>query len=93
LLKLDAVITSGPSAEGLYVVAVDKTADVDALIRALNASPIVRLAEKKLSQMIPRQSQRVSLAGWEKSPTPWPRRRGWQPWGVHAAAPWTGCEC
>ena len=49
LQKLDAAIVSGPSAEGLYVLAVDKTADMDALLRELDASPIVRLARKTLS--------------------------------------------
>lgn len=49
LRKLDAAIVSGPSAEGLYVLAVDKTADIDALLRQLDASPIVRLAQKTLS--------------------------------------------
>lgn len=49
LRKLDAAIVSGPSAEGLYVLAVDKTADIDALLRQLDAAPIVRLAHKTLS--------------------------------------------
>lgn len=55
LQKLDAVIVSGPSAEGLYVLAVDKTADIDALLRELDASPIVRLAKKTLSLLERRQ--------------------------------------
>lgn len=86
LLKLDAVITSGPSAEGLYVLAVDKTADVEALIRELRASPIVRLAEKKLSQMNPERLQRISPARWKKSAIPWRHGPRWQPWGAHTAA-------
>lgn len=49
LQKLDAAIVSGPSAAGLYVLAVDKTADIDTLLRQLDASPIVRLAKKSLS--------------------------------------------
>ncbi len=49
LRKLNAAIVSGPSAEGLYVLAVDKTADIEALLRELDASPIVRLAQKTLS--------------------------------------------
>jgi hypothetical protein len=49
LQKLGAAIVSGPNAQGLYVLAVDKTADMDALLRELNASPIVRLAQKTLS--------------------------------------------
>lgn len=49
LQKLDAAIVNGPSAQGLYVLAVDKTADMDALLRELDASPIVRLAQKTLS--------------------------------------------
>ncbi|MGD9365524.1 MAG: hypothetical protein PVH87_07500 [Desulfobacteraceae bacterium] len=48
LRKLDAAIVSGPSDAGLYVLAVDKTADIDALLRQLDASPIVRLAKKTL---------------------------------------------
>ncbi len=51
LQKLGAGITSGPSAEGLYVLAGEKTADIDALLKALKASPIVRLAEKKMSRL------------------------------------------
>lgn len=51
LQKLEAAIVSGPSAEGLYVLAVEKTADLDELLRELNASPIVRLAQKALSRL------------------------------------------
>ncbi len=64
LQQLNAVITNGPSAEGLYVLAVEATADIDALLSALKASPIVRLAEKSLSRLEPRPPRRADDLQW-----------------------------
>jgi hypothetical protein len=61
LQKLDAAIVSGPSAQGLYVLAVDKTADIEALLRKLDASPIVRLARKTLSLLERRHPPQQAL--------------------------------
>jgi hypothetical protein len=85
LLKMGAVITSGPSAEGLYVLAVDKAADIDALIRELKASPIVRLAEKTLSSNHHMLSHRVFHATRIRTPPLSPHGAGRQPCGVEAA--------
>lgn len=63
LQKLDAAIVSGPSAAGLYVLAVDKAADMDALLRQLDASPIVRLAKKSLSLLERRYLPQQALGG------------------------------
>jgi hypothetical protein len=85
LLKLGAVISSGPSAEGLYVLAVDKTADIDALIRQLKVSPIVRLAEKTLSSNHRKPLHRVFHAMWKRTSTLSPPGSGRQACGAEVA--------
>lgn len=61
LQELGATIIGGPSAEGLYVLAVKKTSDIDALLRQLQASPIVRLARKVLSRLDQRRIGRPTV--------------------------------
>jgi hypothetical protein len=51
LQELGATIISGPNANGLYVLDVQATTDIDVLIEKLNQSPIVRLAERSLSRL------------------------------------------
>ena len=51
LQELGAVIIDGPNTEGLYVLQIQATRDIDQLLQKLNRSPVVRLAEKSLSQL------------------------------------------
>jgi hypothetical protein len=61
LQELGATIIGGPSAEGLYVLAVKKTSDSDSRLRQLQASPIVRLARKVLSRLDRRRIGRPTV--------------------------------
>lgn len=49
LRQLGATIVDGPTTIGLYVLKVDASADVNALVQKLSDSKIVRIAEKSLS--------------------------------------------
>lgn len=51
LQQIGASIVDGPTASGLYVLEVDASANVDAIIQKLDESEIVRLVEKSLSSL------------------------------------------
>ncbi len=51
LQQIHASIVDGPTAGGLYVLALDAKADMNTILQKLSASGIVRLAEKALSRL------------------------------------------
>ena len=79
LQELGASIIDGPSPEGLYVLEIQKTGDMNEVLEKLKQSPIVRLAEKSLSQLDRRRSFAQTFREHPKQTRIWPVCSGADP--------------